>query len=312
MSANSIVTAGIDVGSSTVKVVLVESPAWSGRERPGSRILAKVVERTRKRDQKQVVDATWARALEAAGVSSKEIVYIATTGEGEPIEEATGHFYGMTAHARGALFLDPEARAALDVGSLHARAIRFDERARVLDYRMTSQCASGTGQFLENIARYLGVTLDEVGPISLRGTEPEKVSGICAVLAETDVINMVSRGISTANILRGIHESMAGGFARQLRNAKAEGVVLVTGGLSADQGLIKALGDALARPAARKVEKGDKGAEKKVEAGAPIVIRPHPDGVFAGAIGAALWGAYRHERLLQSAPSGPAPDERRA
>ena len=69
----------------------------------------------------------------------------------------------MTTHARGALFLDPTARAALDIGGLHARGLKMNEDGRVLSHRMTSQCASGSGQFLENIARYLGVPLDDVG-----------------------------------------------------------------------------------------------------------------------------------------------------
>ena len=273
-------TSGIDLGSSTVKVVIVESPAGSGRDRAGARVLGQRVERTRRRDQKQVIDLAYEQALEEAGLRAGDIDYVATTGEGELVEFRTGHFYGMTAHARGAIFLEPAARAALDAGSLHARAIRFDSRAKVLDYRMTSQCASGSGQFLENIARYLGVTLDEVGELSLQATNPEKVSGICAVLAETDVINMVSRGISTANILRGIHESMGGGFAKLLRSAHADGVVLVTGGLSADRGLLACVRDGLTKLGLAKVD-----------------VRPHPDAVYAGALGAALWGAYRHERL---------------
>ena len=82
---------------------------------------------------------------------------------------------------------------------------------------MTSQCASGSGQFLENIARYLGIAQEEIGALSARPTEPEKVSGICAVLAETDVINMVSRGITAADILKGIHSSMADRFAKLSR-----------------------------------------------------------------------------------------------
>src|SRR5512139_2399595 len=127
----------------------------------------------------------------------------------------------MTTHARGALFLEPRSRAVLDVGALHARAVAMDERGRVLDYKMTSQCASGSGQFLENIARYLGVSQAEVGPLSLEGKTPEMVSSICAVLAETDVINMVSRGISTPNILRGIHESMAARLTKLLKSIGA-------------------------------------------------------------------------------------------
>ncbi len=298
-----ILTTGVDIGSSAVKVTVVTSPEGSGRAREGAKILASVVERNRRRDARQVIDIAYDRALGEAGIARGDVHYVATTGEGELVEFRTGHFYGMTAHARGAAFLDPAARAVMDVGALHARAIKIDPLSRVLDYRMTSQCASGTGQFLENIARYLGVTLEEIGTLSRRGDAPEKVSGICAVLAETDVINMVSRGVSTANILRGIHESMAAGFAKLLRSSKAEGVVLVTGGLSADTGLLACLRQALGKP------ETSKGAAKarKGEAAAPapeLEVRSHPDAIHAGAIGAALWGAYRFERLRQTGTLG--------
>ena len=183
----------------------------------------------------------------------------------------TGHFYGMTTHARGGLFLDPEARAVLDVGALHARAMLMDERAKVLGYRMTSQCASGSGQFLENICRYLGITIDEIGPLSLRADEPEPCSSICAVLAETDVINMVSRGIATPNILKGIHQSMAGRYLQAARpRSERTGVVLVTGGLAADVGLLAALREAAAER--RRADRGPRpralGARRRARRGA--------------------------------------------
>ncbi len=288
-----IYSAGIDVGSSAVKVAIVRSPRGSGRSRSGAQVLSQVIERTRRREEKLVLEQAWQRALSLAKLHADQLHYTATTGEGEMVTFRTGHFYGMTAHARGAIFLDPEARAALDAGALHARAIRFDDRARVLDYRMTSQCASGSGQFLENIARYLGVTLDEVGTLSVRGDQPEKVSGICAVLAETDVINMVSRGITTPNILRGIHESMSAGFAKLLKNSKAQGVILLTGGLAADVGIVACLKQALKKQA------HEKGGEALA-----VEVRTHPDSVYAGALGAALWGAYRVEKLqrLSGAP----------
>jgi len=142
----------------------------------------------------------------------------------------------------------PEARAALDVGALHGRAIRIDQRGKVLSYKMTSQCASGSGQFLENIARYLGIAQDEIGSLSRQADNPEVVSSICAVLAETDVINMVSRGITSANILRGIHSSMADRLAKLLKTmGSIDGVVLMTGGLALDEGLVAALQEAMAK-----------------------------------------------------------------
>ena len=283
MTTDRVLSAGIDVGSSAVKAVIIESPRGSGRGREGARVLGLGRDRVRKRDTKTVADWVYDAALAEAGLERGDIDYVATTGEGEGLDIRTGHFYGMTTHSRGAIFLDPEARAAVDVGALHARAMRFDERAKVEGYRMTSQCASGSGQFLENIARYLGVTLDEVGPLSQSAPDPEKVSSICAVLAETDVINMVSRGITLPNILKGIHESMAGRFAKLLRVMKVKsGVVLVTGGLAADTGLTACLDQAM-----NKLKLGE------------VEIRTHPNSVHAGALGAALWGAFRYERLAE-------------
>lgn len=268
------VACGIDVGSSAVKAVVVSEAEGEVT------LLGRALARVRRRTLPQVVAEAFGQAIEEAGVDA--IDYVATTGEGEDVPFATGHFYGMTAHARGSLYLEPTCRAVLDVGALHSRAFAIDERGRVLRYKMTSQCASGSGQFLESIARYLGVAQAEIGALSLESVRPETVSSICAVLAETDVINMVSRGIPAPDILRGLHDSMAGRLARLLQSVAADGVVFVSGGLSADDGLIAALGRAF---------------EKAVPGAGPIEIRRDPLSVFAGAIGAAIWGAFRFVKL---------------
>ena len=270
-------TVGIDVGTGAVKGVVVRSNAGSDGV-----IVTTRVDRMRRRDVHSVAEEVFHGVLAEAGISTKDVDYIATTGEGEDLPFATGHFYGMTAHARGGIFLDPSAVAVVDAGALHARAVAMDGRAKVLSYRMTSQCASGSGQFLENIARYLGVSIDEVGELSLSSSNPEKVSSICAVLAETDVINMVSRGISTPDILRGIHLSMAGRFAKLVRALKVNGTVLMTGGLAFDAGLRGAFQELV-----------DK------DGGAKIEVKTHPLSIHAGAIGAALWGAWRYEKLRE-------------
>lgn len=275
------ITAGIDVGSGAVKAVVME---FAGQT---PRVLAQVSSRIRKRDIADVVNEVMAQATAASGVAA--IDYVATTGEGEDIPFATGHFYGMTTHARGALFLEPAATAVLDAGALHARAVAMDPRGKVMNYKMTSQCASGSGQFLENIARYLGVSQAEIGPLSLQADSPEKCSGICAVLAETDVINMVSRGVSTPNILRGIHESMSGRFARLLRSLEHGPVIFMSGGLAGDVGLVKALEDEF--------------AALKAPAGPPPRIATHSDSIFAGALGAAIWGEFRHRKLGGAEPA---------
>ena len=271
-------TIGIDIGSGAVKSVAFRHhedgrpPEW----------LAKRCERIRSRDPMTLARQGYEDVLADAGLKPEDIAYTATTGEGENVKFATGHFYSMTTHARGGVFLNPEARAVVDIGALNGRAIYIDERGKVLSYKMTSQCASGSGQFLENIARYLGVAVEEIGSLSQSSDDPEKVSSICAVLAETDVINMVSRGISTPNILKGIHLSMASRIVKLLKvTGVKSGTALLTGGLALDTGLLAAIQEEMAN-------------EKVI-----VDVVNHPDSIYAGAIGAALWGAYRHSKLAE-------------
>jgi benzoyl-CoA reductase subunit D len=266
-------TIGIDIGSGAVKTVLFRGEEW----------LAKRCERIRRRDPMELARQGFDEVLAEKDLKPEDMAYVATTGEGENVKFATGHFYSMTTHARGGVFLNPQARAVLDIGALNGRAIYIDERGKVLSYKMTSQCASGSGQFLENIARYLGVAVEEIGPLSKSAKNPEKVSSICAVLAETDVINMVSRGIATPDILKGIHISMASRLVKLLKvTGIKSGTVLLTGGLALDEGLLAALQEEL--------------VNEKI---AGITAVSHPDSIYAGAIGAALWGAFRFGKLKE-------------
>jgi len=270
------ISAGIDIGTGAVKVVLFK--VEDGKET----WLGKRTDRIRQRDPFQLAEQSFDELLQENGLTRKDVNYVATTGEGENLAFHTGHFYSMTTHGRGAMYLDPRARAVLDIGALHGRAIKIDDRGKVLSYRMTSQCASGSGQFLENIARYLGIAQDEIGALSQKADNPEAVSSICAVLAETDVINMVSRGMSAPNILKGIHISMAQRLAKLLKSIGAvDGITLMTGGLALDTGLVAALNEAMVK--------------EKVN----MTVVGHPESIYAGAIGAALWGAFRYEKLAR-------------
>jgi benzoyl-CoA reductase subunit D len=270
------ITIGIDIGSGAVKSTLFR--VENGKQE----WLAKRCDRIRRRDPMTLAQEGRDAVLADAGIALEDVDYVATTGEGENVKFATGHFYSMTTHARGGVFLHPGISAVVDIGALNGRAIYVDERGKVLAYKMTSQCASGSGQFLENIARYLGVAVEEIGALSCSSKDPEKVSSICAVLAETDVINMVSRGISTPDILKGIHLSMASRIVKLLKvTGIKSGTALLTGGLALDIGLLAAI------------------KEEMVAEKVNIEAANHPDSIYAGAIGAALWGAFRHEKLQE-------------
>lgn len=267
-------TAGIDVGSNFIKLVLMD---YSG----APVLLDKYTEKIRKRNPTHVADEMVQAMLGKHHLQYEDVAYLASTGEGDLVKRKRGHFYGMTTHAKGAHFLMPGTKTVVDLGALYVRAIKISDDARVLDYKMTGQCASGSGQFLENISRYLGLSIEEVGDVSMQATQPEVSSGICAVLAETDVINMVSRGITTPDIVKGILLSIASRIIKLMSALKAESPIMLTGGMSLNKGMLQAIDEQL------------------VEMGKNFIVRTHPDAIYAGAIGAALWGGYRHQKLLE-------------
>ena len=269
-----VLTMGVDVGSNFIKVVLL-----SYSDKP--EIVDKLTEKIRKRNPTQVAEEMIQTVLDRNNLRYEDIAYLASTGEGDLVKRKTGHFYGMTTHAKGANYFFPEAKSVVDMGALYVRAVKVAEDARGIDYKMTGQCASGSGQFVENISRYLGLSIEEVGDVSLQAQTPEISSGICAVLAETDVINMVSRGISTPNIIKGIHLSIANRIIKLLSSLKAESPIVLTGGMALNKGMLQAI------------------SEQLEETGKKFVIKTHPDAIYAGALGAALWGGFRYYKLKE-------------
>jgi benzoyl-CoA reductase subunit D len=269
-------TLGIDVGSSFVKLALVDYQAQPV-------VIALANEKIRKRNPTAVIEKMLSLLLEQYNLEYDDLLYVASTGEGEMVPRKRGHFYSMTTHSRGAFHYHPKARSIADLGALFARVVTLEEGCRVHNYAMTGQCASGSGQFLENITRYLGVTLDEVGNLSRQADDPAKTSGICAVLAETDVINMVSQGISTPNIIKGIHQSIGRRILKLMRKLKVKSPVILTGGMALDYGLVEVL------------------QEMQAEKEMGLEIISAENAMSAGAIGAALWGGFRHFKLLEQA-----------
>lgn len=270
---------GIDVGGSYIKVVLVKY----FKESDQHELIDKQTEKIRKRNPKDVSSEAINLILDRNGLNYQEDVsYLASTGEGEMVERKTGHFYSMTTHARGGIYFAPGAKTVVDMGGLYVRAIKVDERGKVVDYKMTGQCASGSGQFIENISRYLGLSVEEVGDISLQSNNPEIPSGICAVLAETDVINLVSKGVSTPNIIKGINISIAQRVVKLLSSLKAESPIVLAGGMGMNKGMIQAIKELTAE-----------GKRNNLQ------FITHPDSIYSGAIGAALWGGYRYFVLTE-------------
>jgi predicted CoA-substrate-specific enzyme activase len=179
----------------------------------------------------------------------------------------------LTCHARGALEHFPGTRSVIDVGAQSTRAMRVEPNGRVSAFRMNDKCAAGAGRFIERIARSLDVPLENVGTLSLESREPVEISSVCAVLAESEVINHVTAGCTVENILSGAHRSIADRVAGLLKQIGLKEEVTLSGGMSRNAGMLAALEHVLG-----------------------VKLNVHPEAEFGGAHGAALWGMVRARR----------------
>ena len=226
------VVAGIDLGSGTTKCVLIDKDrAVRGR----------ALVRTRA-DFEKVARDTLDAALADAALCPESVAYTATTGLGRyaiPFRDI--QITDLTCGARGAASLFPSTRFVLDIGAQRSRAIKLRDGGKVKEFHMNEKCAAGSGGFLERAAKYLEVTVADIGPLSLAAERPQPISSVCAVLAESEIINHVSEGVSVENILRGIHNSLADRALSLLKRVGLDGEVTLIGGVALQAGMVTAL-----------------------------------------------------------------------
>lgn len=224
--------AGIDMGSRTAKaVVLAADGTIAGRGiarmRPDFAGLAR-----------DALD----QAIAAAGARTDEVAYVATTGMGRynvPFRDI--QVTDITAVARGASELFPATRSILDIGAQSTRAMRVLESGRVKEFRTNDKCAAGAGGFAERAARYLEIKLEDLGALSNNADSPQVISSVCAVFAESEIINLVTAGQSVENIVRGIHDSLAQRGFQLLKRVGLEPEITFVGGMALQDGMVRAL-----------------------------------------------------------------------
>lgn len=214
-------TVGIDVGSTYTKAVVLAEGSIVGRAmEPTGFKLAEVAER---------VSLT---ALSEAGMARTEVGYVVATGFGRHQVEASDiQVTDLTAAARGAAYLFPETRTVLDVGGQTMKASRLDDRARVRSFRLNDKCAAGTGAFLEKTARYMGYATEEIGPLVATSKDAVTISGVCAVFAESEVINHLSQGTAPADIMHGAVNSLVGRSVQLMKRVRMEPEYTLIGGI---------------------------------------------------------------------------------
>lgn len=185
-------------------------------------------------------------AIEHARLKESDISYIAATGFGRyGISFRDIQITEITSGARGAYYLHPDAAMVLDIGSQSTRAIALKDCGRVGAFKTNDKCAAGSGSFIQRAAKYLEVKIDDVGELALQAEAPQPISSVCAVLAESEIINHVSAGASVEEILRGIYDSLADRAALLLKRAGGGSPLIFIGGVAAQRGMVKALGDRL-------------------------------------------------------------------
>jgi (R)-2-hydroxyacyl-CoA dehydratese activating ATPase len=214
--------AGVDIGSTYTKaVVLGEDGGIAGRSmRPTGFLL------------EEAATKTLGEALALAGVQAGEVGYVVATGFGRhQMRSADVVVTDLTAAARGARALFPGTRTILDVGGQTMKASRLDERAKVQSFRLNDKCAAGTGAFLEKTARYMGYSTEEIGPLVQTSKEPVSISGVCAVFAESEVINHLSQGAASADIMHGAIVSLVGRSVQLMKRVQMVPEFTLIGGI---------------------------------------------------------------------------------
>jgi len=215
-------TAGIDLGSTYTKCVVLDEQA---------RIVGKAMRPTGFRLSEVALEGLGAAVAEG-GLNRNDVDYLITTGSGRhQVPEADAHVTDLTAAARGATLLFPGTATILDVGGQTMKATRLGDDRKVKSFRLNDKCAAGTGAFLEKTARYMGFETEEIGPLVNTSKTPVTISGVCAVFAESEVINQLSQGAAPADIMHGAVVSLVGRSVQLMKRVNMEPEFTLIGGI---------------------------------------------------------------------------------
>ncbi len=231
--------AGIDSGSGFTKVVVLDASSEK-REVVGRGLARTGV--NMEASARYALDS----AIGTAGLKHDQVKYVATTGFGRyGISFRDIQITEITSGSCGAFHLIPGTDVVLDIGSQSTRAISLKDTGKVRTFKTNDKCAAGSGSFIQRAAKYLEVSIDDVGDMAMRATNPQPISSVCAVLAESEIINLVSTGLSVEDIMRGIYDSLADRASLLLKRAGLGKRIVFIGGVARQAGMIKALQDRL-------------------------------------------------------------------
>lgn len=249
--------AGVDVGSLSTDVVIIDDNA---------KIISYTVIETGA-NSTQAAEQALGSALAEAGIKRQDIAKVVATGYGRiSVPGADKKITEITCHGAGAHHLFPGVQTVIDIGGQDSKVIRLGPGGKVIDFVMNDKCAAGTGRFLEVMAGKLQVGLSDMGPLSLKAQgEPVKISSVCTVFAESEVVSLVAQNHPTEQIIKGIHKAIVNRVWNMVKGLGEPGKVVMSGGVAKNQGVAALFEERL---------------------GAPMLISGEPQ--IVGALGAAL------------------------
>lgn len=222
----------------------------------------------------KVAEQTFEEALVSAKLSREDVKHITATGAGVGMVNFSNSTISMMgADSRAGAYFFSSAKTVIDVGAEDARAVKCDEKGRMLDFIVNARCAAGAGTFIEAMARALEVKMEDMGPLSLKAERASPINASCVIFAESDVVSLIHREEPKTEIARAIFDAMAERVASMVRRLGISPDVVLIGGVAKDAGFVDSL---------------------KRRLGMNLLIPEEP--IYAGAVGAALIAARRAER----------------
>lgn len=256
-----IYTAGIDVGSAQTKGIIIND-----RLKIVSRVLIDTGAYVTR-----AAERCFDEALKQPGLRREDVAYVVGTGYGRyKVTFGDTQITEISCHARGASYIFPGTRTVIDMGGQDVKGIKVGEGGEVKDFVMNDKCAAGTGRFLGNAADVLSLSLDEIGKLSLLAKYPVRLTTVCTVFVESDIMSYLAQGKKVEDILGGVHSAIAARTISLVRRVGIEEEVTFTGGVSRNIGMVRALEDKLG-----------------------MKLNVSPESHFTGALGASLFALER-------------------
>ena len=229
------VTAGIDIGSTTSKaIILVDGKIASffiGPSTVNPRKTARMV---------------YQEALSSAGIDEGQVSHIIGTGYGRAkVDFAHENVSEISCHAKGGHYLLPTVRTIIDIGGQDTKAISIDSSGRVREFAVNDKCAAGTGRFLDFMARTMGLEIEDMVRTHFEEGNPAMISSMCSVFAESEVINLINEEVPLPSIIKGLHKSIVDRISTLARRVGLEEDIVITGGVAKNRGVVETLENVL-------------------------------------------------------------------